>query len=228
MPITKSTTEKKTDWDIHNDVRREMIWDTTADLSDIGVGVKHGIVTLSGSVDSWAKLRAAEEAAHRVSGVLDVANDLVVNRPSSGQKTDASIALAIRQALEWDVFLPDEKIRSTVRDGIVTLEGDVAYWSQRSGAERAIERLAGIRRVINRIEVHPVEPIDLDSAHRAVRAALERHAAREAAHIELRATGDKVVLTGVVHTWQEREAVVGVVRQTRGVREVIDDLRIAA
>jgi len=225
MTTVHNITDKKTDWDIQNDVRRELAWDTTADLTDIGVAVKHGVVTLSGSVESWAKLRAAEQAAHRVGGVLDVANDLVVNRPSSGQKTDADIALAIRQALAWDVLLPDEKIRSTVRDGIVTLEGEVPYWSQRSGAERDVERLAGIRRVINRIEVHPVEPIDLESAHRAVTTALERHAVRDAARIELRPLGDKVFLTGIVHNWHEREAVVGAVRSTRGVREVVDQLR---
>ena len=45
--------------------------------------MKRGVVALNGHVDSWGKRIAAQEAAHRVAGVLDVANDLVVHLPGS-------------------------------------------------------------------------------------------------------------------------------------------------
>jgi len=217
---------RKTDRDIQQDVARELAWDTRVSPTEVGVQVKDGIVTLSGTVDSWAKVRAAEEAAHRVKGVLDVANDLAVKLPGGSHRTDTEIAEAVRRTLEWDVAVPDRQIQSTVSQGIVTLEGAVSYWSEREDAESAVERLAGVKRVCNRIEVEPGEAVNPEEARQAVSKALERHAQREASRIDLRTTAGTVHVTGIVQSWQEKEAVLGAVRGTRGVREVTDNLRV--
>ena len=148
-------TSRKNDQDIKADIAREFAWDARVAATDIGVQVKNGIVTLAGTVDSWAKVRAAAEAAHRVLGVLDVANDLVVNPPGGAHRSDADIAQAVRHALEWDVTVPDRQIRSTVSAGNVTLEGTVGGWSERADAERAVERLTGVKRVVNEIKIEP-------------------------------------------------------------------------
>jgi osmotically-inducible protein OsmY len=217
---------RRTDSEIQQAVLRELKWDTRVEETDVGVEVDGGIVTLTGTVTSWAKRIAAQEAAHRVVGVLDVANDLVVKPTGSAGRTDTEIAQAVRQALEWDVTVPDEQIRSTVSHGIVTLEGEVAHWNQRFDAERAIERLAGVKRVLNRIEVKATEELSLDRARHAVERALERHAEREAGRIQLQATDGTVIVTGVVHSLHEKETVLGAVRGTRGVGDVSDHLRI--
>jgi osmotically-inducible protein OsmY len=216
----------KSDWDIQQDVARELAWDTRISATDIGIQVRNGIVTLSGTIDSWAKLRAAQDAAHRVAGVLDVANDLVVKDSGRSGRTDTEIAQAIRTALEWDVTVPDQQIRSTVAHGIVTLEGVVSHGNERFDAERAIERLAGVRRVINQIEVKPSDELSLPRVREAVGRALERHAEREAGRIQVAGSAGAVSVNGVVHSWQEREAVIGAVRGTRGVSEVDDHLRL--
>ena len=98
---------KKTDSEIQQDVARELSWDTRVSPTEVGVQVSKGVVTLSGTVDSWAKVRAAEKAAHRVVGVLDVANDLSVKLPGTASKTDTEIAQAVRHALEWDALVPE-------------------------------------------------------------------------------------------------------------------------
>jgi osmotically-inducible protein OsmY len=82
-------------------------------------------------VDSWAKRLAAQEAAHRVAAVLDVANDITVKRPGWPVLTDTELAQAVRHALEWDVLVPHDQITSTVSDGDVTLEDTLDNW--RSG-----------------------------------------------------------------------------------------------
>lgn len=144
---------KKTDAEIQKDVLAELEWDTRIRETDVGVAVDRGIVTLSGKVDSQAKRMAAQEAAHRVAGVLDVANDLEVQLPGDGPRSDTDIARAVRDSLEWDVLVPDARIRSTVCNGEVTLEGDVDLDKQRADAERAIRTLLGVTRVINRLQV---------------------------------------------------------------------------
>jgi osmotically-inducible protein OsmY len=214
---------KKTDAQIHHDVLEELKWDSRVDETEVGVQVHNGVVTLTGTVTGWAKRVAAQEAAQRVIGVLDVANDLKVNVP--GTRTDTDIAHAIRQALEWDVFVPDDKIHSTVSDGWVTLEGTVDRVSQREDAERAVRNLFGVRGISNMIALKDTTPVTED-VRKAIEQTLERRAEREARRIRVDVHDGIVTLTGTVHTWAERKSVLAAVRFTQGVRSVDDRLRI--
>jgi osmotically-inducible protein OsmY len=215
---------RKTDEQIQADVLRELKWDTRVEPTDVGVEVDEGVVTLTGTVNSWAQRSAAKEAAHRVQGVLDVANDVNVRVPGSFTRTDTDIARAVRNALEWDVLVPDEHIRSTVTQGHVTLEGEVDYWSQREDAERAVRNLAGVRSLMNKIEIKP-PAIENTDVRRSIKEALERQADREAERISLEIKDGRVALSGTVRSWAERQAVVGAVKGTPGVRSVEDRLR---
>lgn len=216
---------RKTDAQIQQDVLRELRWDPRVDETDVGVEVDDGVVTLSGTVDNWARKYAATEAAHRVRGVLDVANDVVVKAPGTGAPTDTDIARAVRNALEWDVFVPDTRIRSTVSNGVVSLDGDVDTWTQREDAEAVVRNLAGVRGVIDVIGVKasPVEPATI---RKAIEGALERQAEREARRVSFEIADGKVAVYGKVRSWAERKAVIGAAKGTRGVRAVEDKLRI--
>ena len=151
--MTPMAIARKTDAEIQQDVLRELTWDTRVEETDVGVEVDDGVVTLSGTVSSWGKRHAAAEAAHRVRGVLDVANNIVVKIPGTPGRTDTEVARAVRNALVWDVFVPDTRIRSTVSDGVVTLDGDADTRAQAEDAERAVRNLAGVRAVMSLIEV---------------------------------------------------------------------------
>lgn len=213
---------KKSDAELKRDVIRELTWDAHVNETQIGVEVASGIVTLSGTTETYAERMAAQEAAHRVNGVLDVANDIQVKY--TGLRTDADIAKAVRNALEWDVFVPDERIQSTVASGIVTLEGEVDYLSQREDAVRVARGLAGVRNVIDKLQVK--ESASASEVHRAIEDALERRAAREAREIKLEVQDGKVVLQGKVHSWAQHDLVVGAARGTRGVRSIEDRLQV--
>src|SRR3954451_20922986 len=104
------TTAGRTDQQIHTDILSELKWDARVQPTEIGVAVKDGIVTLTGWVDSYTKRWAAEEAALRVRGVKAVANDIEVRLPSAQQRTDADIAAAALRALEWDAFIPADRV----------------------------------------------------------------------------------------------------------------------
>ncbi|HSB09345.1 MAG TPA: BON domain-containing protein, partial [Blastocatellia bacterium] len=147
--------QTKHDLHIQQEVLREMNWDTRVEDQEITVAVVDGIVSLTGVTDSYAKKLAAQDAAHRVAGVLDVVNDIQVRIPRGKARSDTEIAKAVRSALEWDVWVPEERIKSTVSDGWVTLEGEVEILRERADAERTIRRLAGVCGVTNKIEVRP-------------------------------------------------------------------------
>jgi osmotically-inducible protein OsmY len=217
-------TIKKTDTQIHHDVIEELKWDSRVDETEVGVQVAGGVVTLTGTVTSWAKRVAAQEAARRVIGVLDVANDLKVKAAGGFSRTDTEIAQAVRQALEWDVFVPNEKITSTVTDGWVTLEGPVERSTQREAAERAVRNLMGVKMVVNKITVTQPKAA-IGDVRKAIEQALERRAEREARQIAVDVRDGTVTLTGPVHSWAERKSVLAAARFTPGVRVVEDHLR---
>ena len=143
--------ERRSDRDLQQRILRELKWDSRISWASINVEVSDAVATLSGCVPSYAQKIAAQDTAHRVVGVLDVANDIVVNPLDSFVRSDTEIARAVRGALEWDALVPDEQIQATVSDGWVTLEGEVNNGRERIDAERVIRRLTGVIGVFNKI-----------------------------------------------------------------------------
>jgi osmotically-inducible protein OsmY len=215
----------KSDREIQEDVLLELRWDSRVDQTEIGVEVDKGIVTLTGTVNSFAKKVAAKEAAHRVAGVLDVADNIQVKYPGSLKRNDTEIAQAVRYALEWDAFVPEQKIHSTVSDGFVTLEGEVNTLREREDAERVVRGLPGVEGVGNRLTIKPVKA-DPAQLRKSIEEALERRAEREAEKIRVKVEDGTVVLEGRVRTWPERTAVMETVSHAPGVREVKDRLTV--
>lgn len=221
--MSTAATRTKIDSVIQQEVIQELKWDTRVDASEIGVAVNNGVVMLSGNVDGYAKKIAAQEAAHRVAGVLDVANEIEVKIPGQIAKTDADIACAVRQALEWDVWVRDDLIQSTVSNGWVTLEGRVELLRERDDVERAIRRLAGVRGVTNNIVVTgpKLKPEDV---REMIEQALERRAEREADRIKVSVEGGRVTLSGAVRSWAEKRAILGAVAHAPGITRVDEKL----
>ena len=215
--------QRKSDSELRQQVLREMKWDTRVNWGHIGVKINDGVVALTGVVSNYAEKQAAERAAHRVAGVLDVANDIEVKVMNI--RTDTEIAQAVRRALEWDVLVPDEKIRSTVSNGWVTLEGAVGTLREREDAERAVRLLMGVVGIINRIEVAP-QKVDLEELRLNIEDALERRAEREAERLRVEVSDGQIDLWGRVHSWQEKRAVLGSIIHAPGVNKVNDHLRI--
>ena len=216
---------RKTDYEIKRRILRELKWDSRIAWAQIGVDVHDGLVTLSGAVSTYAKKIAAQQAAHRVAGVLDLANEIEVRPTGTFAHTDQAIARAVRHTLEWDALVPDERIRSTVSDGWVTLEGDVDVWREREDAERSVLRLAGVVGVINKITIVPRD-IDPEELREEIEEALETRANREADRLRIEVKNGAVELWGRVHSWQEKRAVLGSVGHMPGVLAVKEHLRI--
>ncbi|WP_218082754.1 BON domain-containing protein [Anthocerotibacter panamensis] len=216
---------KKNDAQIHQEVLQELKWDTRIGETEVGVEVDLGVVTLTGTVDSYAKKLAALESAHRVAGVLDVANDIEVKIPGSLGRTDTDIAQAVRNALEWDVLVPADNIHSTVADGWVMLEGTVNLLREQEDAEQAVRNLSGVRGVINNLVISP-SPLGAIEVKEVIEGALERRADREADRILVAVHNGTVTLSGRVGSWPEKRAILGAVSHAPGVQRVEDHLRI--
>ena len=222
---TATRTETHTDEQIQRDVLAEMKYDARVQPNEIGVAVKDGVVTLTGLVDSYSKKWAAEDAAHRVRGVKAVANEIEVRLSSIAERTDTDIAAAAVRALEWDAFVPIEKLDVTVSKGWVTLKGEVEWQFQKEDAERILRRLSGVKGVINLIVVKPrVTPSELKQK---IEQALIRSAETDAERITVDVQGSKVILKGTVRTWTERAEAERVAWSAPGVSSVENRITIS-
>jgi len=196
-------TETRTDAQIQADVLAELKWEPRLSPNEIGVIVEDGVVTLTGWVDSYTKRWAAEDAAHRVRGVKAVANDIEVRLSTTNERTDADIAAAAVRALEWDAFVPIDRLDVTVSKGWVTLKGAVEWQYQKHDAERVVRRLTGVKGVTNLITVKAKPtPSELK---KKIEEALVRTAELDAKNIQVEVEGSKVMLKGTVRSWAEKE-----------------------
>ena len=215
--------QPKSDELIKHQVGSELKWDTRTWNLDIQVDVSDGVVTLTGVIPSYAQKLAAQDAAHRVQDVLDVANDIIVKIPN--ERSDEEIAHSVRKILEWDVLVPDTQIKSSITDGWVKLEGTVNTLSQKEDAARAVKNMAGVIGIRNNLEIESQEAKSED-LRRKIEEALERRATREADKLSIVIEDGEVNLSGRVHSWRERLAVLGSISHTPGVKRVNDNLRI--
>lgn len=210
--------------DIQKDVLEELDWEPSIDAEDIGVTVREGVVTLIGTVDTYAEKLEAEKAAFRIKGVQAVANDLEVKLAKTGRKTDTDIAAAAVQAIKWNVFVPDDRIRVTVENGWVTLQGEVPWQYQRDRALKAVRNLTGVRGVDNLLKVKPVlTPANVEGR---IRSALERMALEDAGSIHVSVEGGDVTLTGTVRSFAERDEAERAAWAAPGVKQVHDRIKI--
>jgi osmotically-inducible protein OsmY len=222
---TVPATETRTDEQIQRDVLAELKWEPRVKPNEIGVMVKDGVVTLTGTVDSYAKRWAAEEAAHRVRGVKAVANEVEVRLPGATERTDTELAQAVVRALQEDAFIPVDKLDVTVSKGYVTLKGEVEWQFQKADAARVVRRLTGVKGVINSIAVKPrLAPDELKDR---IEKALIRSAETDAKRITVEVQGSKVILKGTVRSWAEKEEAERVAWSAAGVTEVDNQISIA-
>lgn len=217
--------KEKSDVNLQEQVLEELDWEPSVNAAEIGVTVKDGIVTLSGYVKSYADKRAAEEAVQRVSGVKAVAEEIEVRLPGLSKRVDADIAKAAVDAIRWHVYLPEDKLKVKVEDGIVTLDGNVEWQFQKEKAVDAVRHLTGVRGVVNLIKVHP--RITSGDIRSRIRKSMERTAMEDSESVTVSVYGSEVVLSGDVRTWKEREDAVRSAWSAPGVTKVVNNIKIS-
>ncbi|MGA2240284.1 MAG: BON domain-containing protein [Candidatus Bathyarchaeia archaeon] len=219
----------KTDSELQRDVMTELKWEPTIHAAEIGVSVKDGVVTLNGVVDSYGKKWAIVRAVRRVSGVKVVAEDIKVSPPDSYKRADEDMAQSATNVLNWNVWVPSDRVKVRVQNGWITLSGNVDWYYQKEQAENAVRHLIGVLGVTNSITIKPPVPtVKASEVKNGIEDALKRNARllRNADKIKVEISGSKAILHGSVGSWADYEEAEYAAYCAPGVSEVENKLTV--
>ena len=214
----------KSDTQLQHDVLDELEWEPSIDASKIGVTAKDGVVTLTGTVHFYPDKMEAERVAKSIAGVKAVANDIEIRLPGASERNDTDIATAALNALKWHTSMPEDKVKVTVRNGWITLEGQVDWQYQRDAASDAVRVLVGVKGVANSITL-AAKPKPKD-VRAKIESAFKRSAEVDASHVRVETHDGTIVLKGKVSSWSERSEAERVAWTAPGVATVDNRLAV--
>lgn len=212
----------KSNEELQKNVVAAINWEPLLQATAIGVMVKDGVVTLTGSVNTYAKKAEAELAAKNVAGVRTVFEDIKVVCNIKDTRTDAEIMTAIENAFKWHWDIPTEKVTVIVEDCWVFLTGELEWNYQKEAAKNAISNLIGIIGITNNIAVKNsskdiIEQNDIEIA-------IERNGSINNKDIAVYVFDNVVTLKGHVDSWYQKSETGRIAWNAPGVKQVQNDL----
>jgi len=155
-----SNREAVDDSTIAANVKAALVQDPTTRASNISVNTLHGVVELTGFVDTPDQRHEAARVAGNVAGVRSVDNELHVNGGPNGYPavvgsamSDDAITARVQAALASDPGAQGSQIKVSTYRGIVQLAGFVTSNSVRDEAGSVAGSVQGVRSVDNDLRV---------------------------------------------------------------------------
>lgn len=213
----------KNNAELQIDVQNAIKWEPLLNAAEIGVTVKDGIVSLTGTVDSYVKKMEAENATRNVSGVVAIVENIKVKFPNTWSKSDIEIANEVLGALKSNWLIPKDTVTIKVEDGWVTLGGQLPWNYHKEIAKNAIVFLEGVKGVTNNITIKAtshdaIEQKDVENAL--------RRSAIDDSEISVKVSGTTVTLSGTVNSLYQKQEAARIAWNTPGILTVINELAV--
>jgi osmotically-inducible protein OsmY len=217
------------DESIKDDIVNQLYWDSRVDSSKVRVEVSGGAVTLSGTLPSLTAGIAAVEDAQEVAGVRQVTNDLTVKVPEALEvRTDKEVKMIIESMLRWNPNIASSDIEVSVDTGVVSLEGPVSSYWDKTKAEKIALETSGVTEVTNKLSVVPTrKKTDIEIAEDIV-GALDRNINVDAERVDVKVVDGTVILSGTVPDYRAYRTAYNLAAYTLGVLDIVNNLKLEA
>jgi len=143
-------------------------------------------------------------------------------------KNDTQLKTDVETELTWEPSVNANQIGVEVKNGIVTLAGHVESYAEKWNAEKAVERVSGVRALALEIDVNlpgASRRSDTDIA-RSIESALEWTTYLNKNAVQVVVENGWVTLSGKVDWAYQRQAAASAVRYLMGVKGVTDNIVI--
>ncbi len=214
----------KSNEELQKNVVAAINWEPHLQAAAIGVMVKDGVVTLTGSVNIYAKKAEAGLAAKNVAGVRTVFEDIKVVCNTKDTRTDAEIMTAVENAFKWHWDIPVEKVTVIVEDNWVLLNGELEWNYQKEAAKNAICNLIGIIGITNNITVKNSSKDIIEL--KEIEIAMQRNGSINNKDIAVHVFDNVVTLKGHVDSWHQKSEAERIAWNAPGVKQVQNDLHV--
>ncbi len=215
----------KSNEDLQKDVQEAIKWEPLLHAAEIGVTVKDGIVTLTGVVDGYAKKFEAENATKSVSGVKAVVEKIEIKHNEAHKfKDDYQLANEILNALQYHWEIPNDSVKVKVEQSWVTLDGELQWHYQKETAKNTVKNLVGVRGVTDHIKIKVETHNEIEK--KDIERALARNWSVDERNIHVSVAANKVILTGTVHSWFQKDEAARIAWKAPGVWGVDNQLVI--
>lgn len=208
-----------------HDVEQALKWEPLLANAEVGAIVQDGIVTLTGSVDTYAKKRIAEHATKSVKGVRAVIEKIEVNFSSIGNLTDTEIAKDVLRALKSCRDVPENQIQVQVEHGWVTLEGTVKLNVHKQAAQLCLEHIMGVRAVDNKIIIRSGAEDEIEKL--GIQNAMIRNWTIDENQVKVDVFKNTVTLTGMVNSLFQKDEAERMAWKAPGVWNVHNELLVS-
>ena len=178
--------------------------------------------------DSWVVPRGKAHS-YKILEPFTAVEAISPATPSKGLEADEVIQRDVVEELEFDPRVSAQAIGVRVQEGIVTLMGTVDSYSQRSPAEDAAKRVAGVRGVANELDVRipgETKRTDEDIARDALHA-LELRGDLPAQRLKITVDAGWLTLEGEMDWQHQRSLAEEVVAAIPGVTGVTDRIEVS-
>jgi osmotically-inducible protein OsmY len=211
------------DQELAGRIRRALLLDNRVSSQAVDVTVTDGIVSLRGAVPTYRRKRIAAEVAASLDGVRGVENllEVVPAEPNA----DEQVAENVRRALEAHADVTKESIGVSVKDGVVTLSGNVGSEWERALAEDVALSVRGVRKTLNMLLVDSLEQRDDAHISREIQTAVNLTRGLAAADVRVAVANGTAVLSGRVGQLWQKETAESVARRF-GLRSVRNDVEV--
>ncbi len=226
---------ERSDKALAEDIDAALLEDPAADSYEIGTVIDNGKVVLTGTVDSWQEKMLADKVVKSVRGVKEVDNNIAVRYES--ERSDFEIQKDIQRNLENDIWIDDALIKVEVKDGEVTLSGTAGSADEKTRAitdawvigvndveAQSLEVKYWARDEMRR--TRDFETIKDEEIKQAINDAFFQDPRVFSFHVDVIVENGKVTLSGVVDNLRARSAAEQVARNTYGVWDVDNHIRV--
>lgn len=220
---------------IAEDVSDALFSDPATDTWEIDSSIDDGVVTLTGTVDSWQEKELVSTITKGVDGVVGINNNIEVNYQAD--RSDDEILGDVQSALVWNSRLEDGLINVDVKDGVVELSGTVGSLYEKNLASE-IARVAGVIDVkTSDLEVkswmrEEMERLDFladksdEDIEKAIQDAFTVHPRINEDAIDVDVNNGIATLTGSVTNLKTLRAAAEIASNTRGVITTEQELSV--